>query len=202
MNVRHTIKKGFTLIESVLVVGIFALVMGTIISSVLYFYRTNAHAVEQVYAIESARKGIEYLVRDLREATYADNGAYPFIAIGDHEVFFYSDIDQDQSVERIRYRLVNGVLEKGITNASGNPAVYNDTDELFFVISTNVRNEENSTPIFSYFDVSGTAIVNLNNVTDVIFIKVNLMININPNRLPEDFTLRSSAAIRNLKTNL
>ena len=202
MNVRHTTKKGFTLIESVLVVGIFALVMGTIISSVLYFYRTNAHAVEQVYAIESARKGIEYLVRDLREATYADNGAYPFIAIGDNEVFFYSDIDQDQSVERIRYRLVNGVLEKGITNASGNPAVYNDTDELFFVISTNVRNEENSTPIFSYFDVSGTAIVNLNNVTDVIFIKVNLMININPNRLPEDFTLRSSAAIRNLKTNL
>ena len=196
MNVRHTTKKGFTLIEAVLVV------MGTIISSVLYFYRTNAHAVEQVYAIESARKGIEYLVRDLREATYADNGAYPFIAIGDHEVFFYSDIDQDQSVERIRYRLVNGVLEKGITNASGNPAVYNDTDELFFAISTNVRNEENSTPIFSYFDVSGTAIVNLNNVTDVIFIKVNLMININPNRLPEDFTLRSSAAIRNLKTNL
>ncbi|HEY4502500.1 MAG TPA: prepilin-type N-terminal cleavage/methylation domain-containing protein [Candidatus Paceibacterota bacterium] len=202
MKTQDHAKKGFTLIEMILVVGISSLVLGTIVSSVLYFYRTNAHAVEQVYAIEGARKGIEYLVRDLREATYADDGSYPFIAISDSEVFFYSDVDRDDSVERIRYRLVSGVLEKGVTKAHGNPATYSDVDELFSVISTSVRNEENNVPIFSYFDAGGTAIADFNNVTDVVFISVNLIININPARLPEDFTLRSSATIRNLKTNL
>lgn len=195
-------KRGFTLVETVVVVGVFVLIMGAIMSAILYFYRTNAHTVEQIYAVESARKGIELMVRDLRETAYADHGGYPLVSIDDTEILFYSDVDRDDSVERIRYRIVNGVLEKGVTNATGVPAVYNDADEVFSVVSTDVRNIPEGIDLFSYFDEAGVEVTNFGNVTDVVFVTIELIININPARLPENFTLRSSAALRNLKTNL
>ncbi len=193
---------GFTLIETVVTVGIFALVMLTITSSVLYFYRVNANAIEQAFAINSSRRGIEFTVRDIREITYADNGAYPVMSIGSTTLSFYSDIDRDSSVELVRYFLNGDILQKGVTKATGDPAVYNTLNEVVSVISTDVRNVPNAIPIFRYFDNTGTEVTNFTKVTDVAFVNITLIININPSRLPEDFTLQSSATLRNLKINL
>ncbi len=199
--VKKTIS-GFTLIETVVVVGIFTVVMLTITSSVLYFYRVNSNAIEQAFAINSSRKGVESTVRDIREITYADNGAYPVVSIGSTTISFYSDIDRDSSVELIRYFLNGDILQKGVTNATGDPAVYDTLGEVVSDISTDVRNVPNAIPIFRYFDNTGAEITNFTKVTDVAFVNITLIININPSRLPEDFTLRSSATLRNLKVNL
>jgi len=193
---------GLSLIEMLITLTIFSLIMVTVSSSVLYFYRTNSNALEQSFALSSARKGVELLVRDIREASYSDDGAFPIVSIGVNSMTFYSDTDRDANIERMRYFLEGTTLKKGTLEASGNPPKYNDIDEVIITVSEDVRNGEDGVDVFNYFDNTNKEIKNFNNVTDVAFVSVNLIVNINPTRLPREFTLRSSATIRNLKTNL
>jgi prepilin-type N-terminal cleavage/methylation domain-containing protein len=198
----HNSGSGFTIIETLVVISVFAIIMMAITSSVLYFYRSNTNAVEQAFAVNSARKGIEFMVRDIREAIYSDEGSYPIISFSPNSFYFYSDIDRDNSIERIRYFLENSNLKKGVTDSTGDPPVYLDANENVSVVSDSVRNIEQSSPVFAYFDDKGSEITNFASTTDVAFVMVNLIVNINPNRLPNEFTLRSSATLRNLKINL
>jgi len=195
--------QGFTLIETIVFISVFTLVMIILVSSLLFFYRSNAYSVEQSFAVNSARKGIEFLVRDIREMTYADDGAYPLIDGTNNDISFYSDIDRDNNVERVRYFLENGALKKGVTKSTGTPLSYDLGTEVVSIVSPDVRNEEQSVSIFRYYNDTGGEIFNVGvNITDVAFVTANLIVNINPNRLPNEFTLQSSATLRNVKTNL
>ena len=119
-------KFGFTIIETLIVIAVFILIMIAVASSILYFYKSNTITLEQAYAINSARKGIEFMVRDIREVIYSDEGAYPVISMGANSFYFYSDIDRDNSVERIRYFIDGTDLKKGLTESSGDPPKYPD----------------------------------------------------------------------------
>lgn len=193
---------GFTVIETLVVIGVFTLIMVAISSSILYFYKSNTVTLEQAYAINSARKGIEFMTRDIREMIYSDEGAYPIISIDANSFYFYSDIDRDDSVERVRYFLDGTDLKKGLTEASGDPPEYLDANESISVISDSVRNIEQGISVFKYFDPQAAEITDYSNINDVAFVKINLVVNVNPGRMPDEFTLRSSATLRNLKTNL
>jgi len=193
---------GFTIIETLVVISAFVFIMVAITSSILYFYKSNTITLEQAYAINSARKGIEFMVRDIKEIIYSDEGAYPIISIDANSFYFYSDIDRDSSIERIRYFIDGTDLKKGITDASGDPPQYLDINETISVVSDSSRNIEQGISVFKYFDNQGNEIIDYANISDVAFVKVNLVVNINANRLPDEFTLRSSATLRNLKTNL
>jgi hypothetical protein len=62
-----------------------------------------------------------------------------------------------------------------------------------------VRNVTQTEPVFRYYDTAGNEMTDLSRVTDITFIVIRLVVNINPNRLPNDFVLQSSASLRNLK---
>ena len=190
---------GLTLIEMLVTLAIFMVAIVAISSAVVYFYRTNATTVSQIYSIESARKGAELMVRDIREMAYGDDGAFPLETIETNGMMLYSDVDRDTSVERVRYRLNGLTLERGITNAVS--GTYNDANEHFFIVSENVRNVSETVSLFTYYDSSGTEITDLNDVTSVAYVAINLIVNYNPER-SSNITLRSSASPRNLKTNL
>lgn len=199
---RYKLISGFTIIETLVVIGSFIFVMLAVLMSILYFYKANAITLEQAYAINSARKGIEFMVRDIREAIYSDEGAYPIINIDANSFYFYSDVDRDNSIERIRYFLEGTDLKKGLTESSGNPPVYLDGNENISIVSDSVRNLEQEVFVFNYFDSSGNEITNYEKISDVAFVRISLIVNIKTNHLPDEFTLRSSATLRNLKTNL
>ena len=190
---------GLSFVEMLVAIGVFVIIMLALSSSLLYFYRANSYSIEQSFAVNAARRGVEILVRDLREATFSDEGAYPLVSGDAYSVSFYSDIDRDESVEKVRYFLDGGVLKKGVVNASGDPPSYTGA-EAVSVVSDNVRNETQGVSIFRYYDKNRGEIFNVGlNLTDVVFVTVNLIVNVNPNRLPNEFTLRSSATIRNAK---
>ncbi len=203
MNTPHhmTQKNGFTLIESIIVISISTLAMLAIASSVLFFYRTNANAIEQALALSSARKGVEYMVRDVREATYSEEGSYPIISMSDTELYFYSDTDRDNAVERIHYYLNGTVLMRETVNPTGTPLTYVDGTGELTVVSEDVRNGEDDVPMLEYFDATGTEILDYTRVSDVAIVGVTVIVNINPTRLPEEFTLRSTASLRNVRSN-
>ena len=191
--------RGFTLIETIVVLAIFIIVIGALVSSIRFFYRSNTHALEQSFAINSARIGIERMVKDIREAAFSDEGAYPVISMATSSFSFYSDVDEDIFVEKIRYFLDGTDLNKGITNSSGDPLTYNSDDEVVSLVSDNVRNNAESVDIFSYTDVSGDTMTNMASTTDLRFTTIEVIVNVNPIRLPNNFSLRSSATLRNVR---
>jgi len=195
---RYTTSRGLSIVETLVAVAAGTLVIIGVASLVLSLYRTNAYAVEQAFAINSARRGIERMVRDIREATYSDEGAFPIIEADPYALYFYSDVDRDDNVERIKFYIQNGTLMRDETKASGTPPVYPSNPDSTSAVSDHVRNTFLGESLFRYYDTSGNEVTDLSNVTDIAFVVVRLIVDINPHRLPNNFILQSSASLRNL----
>ena len=97
--------KGFTLIETLVTIAVFALIMGAVSGLIIMVYRTHGYTFQQSVAIGEARKGIETMVKEIREARSGEDDSYPIVIAADKEFIFYSDIDKDGEVERVRYFL-------------------------------------------------------------------------------------------------
>lgn len=190
--------RGLTIIEAVVAVAIVAVIMLAIVGSIIFFYRANRSALEQSFQINNARKGVELLVRDLREATAGDDGSYAVVSVASTSVSFFSDIDSDLTVERISYELSGTTLFRGVLDSSGVPLSYAGAAATS-TVSEYVRNLEESEPIFRYYNTDGIEITNYADFQKVRFVSVSLIVNIEPIRAPEEFTLRSSATLRNLR---
>jgi type II secretory pathway pseudopilin PulG len=191
-------RRGMTLLEALVWVAITSMILLAIVNSVLYFYRANTYAVEQSSAVTSAQRGIDSMIQTMREAAYSSTGAWPVIAMSETSFAFYADVDDDPFIERIRYYLDGNSLVRGVVDPSGDPPVYTNPEALT-VISDNVRNTEQATPMFQYYDLNGDLMADLTKIAEVRFVQATVIVNVNPFRAPNQFTLRSTAAFRNLK---
>jgi len=191
--------QGLTLVEMVVSIAIGTIAVIVLSAFIMSLYRTNMYAVEQSFAVNSARKGVEEMVRDIRESTYSDQGSFPIISANPYTFYFYSDVDRDTNVERIKYYIENGLLKREVTKAVGQPLMYPNSTDAISIVSDHVRNVTQTEPVFRYYDTAGNEMTDLSRVTDIAFIVIRLVVNINPNRLPNDFVLQSSASLRNLK---
>ena len=97
--------RGYTMIEMLVVICVFTLIWGVIAQSILMIYRTHGFAMDQSMAINEARRGVDLMAKEIREATDGENGAYPIELAADKEFVFYSDVDGDGRIERVRYYL-------------------------------------------------------------------------------------------------
>jgi prepilin-type N-terminal cleavage/methylation domain-containing protein len=192
-------ERGFTLVEMLVVIALVVILTGAVFESILAFYRFNGYTIAQAYQIDHARRGIESLVRDLREMTYSDTGTFPLAVKEDTRVGFYSDIDRDNSVEYVEYTLASTTLYKKIYSATGTPPVYSITPESTTTISEYVQNTVQSIPIFVYYTDTGVPAVATTTVTDIRYVEVSVIVNIDMIRDPGQYMLRSSASLRNLK---
>lgn len=193
-------QKGISLIETLVVIGASTVLLVAMMSAIVFFYHTNAYTIEQALAIASARRGVEKAVKHVREAAYSDEGSYPVISMSANSFSFYSDIDQDNSIEKVRIFLDGLQLKEGITNSAGNPPTYTSQPEAITILSDEVRNTAEATNVFKYYASDGTEVTNYADITSIRFIEITLIVNINPSKLPNEFTLRSSATMRNLQS--
>jgi len=97
--------KSFTLVETIVAIFVFSVLLGVLSAIILMLYRTKSYQWEQSLAISEARRGMETMVKEIREAREGENGAYPIEYAGDKEFIFYSDIDNDGKTEKVRYFL-------------------------------------------------------------------------------------------------
>lgn len=197
--------RGFTLIEAIVAIAIFVLVMGVVSEFIYMSYRVKNYTFDQSQAIDEARKGVGTMVKEIRESRMGEDGAYVIEKVDDYEFVFYSDIDKDLSIEKVRYFIDGTSFKKSITEPTvvlllGDlPAQYLPENEKIIVLSQFVRN---SPPIFRYYDGSMNELPAPARKKDTKIMRVYLVINIDPNRPPSDFILESEVQIRNLKTNL
>ncbi len=193
--------RGFTLMETVVVIAIFTIIMTVISSLIVNFYRTNDYAIQQSQAIGNGRQAVNKLVTDLRETTLSDDGNYPLRALGEYSIEFYSDVDLDNSVELIKYSTNNAdQLVKEIYENDGGSYILASTNYVAnYVRNTSYeRDGVVGVNIFTYFDTDGAEVIDLSDLDEVRYIKVELIVNVNPDRQPEEFVLLSSSHLRNL----
>ena len=119
---RISMRAGMTLIEAVVWVSVFASIMFALMMALLSFYHTNHYVLEESSAISSGQRGIDNLVRTLREMSYSSNGAYPIVSIGKNQIAFYSDVTGGGAVEELIYRVQGNSLYEDIVEPMGESA--------------------------------------------------------------------------------
>ncbi|MGD0328728.1 MAG: type II secretion system protein [Minisyncoccia bacterium] len=194
-------RNAFTLIETIVVVAITALIFVTLGSLLTYFYKTNAYTLQQATAVAQARQGVEDAMRYLREASYGSDGSYPIASVATSSITFYANVNNDFVIERVTYILINGTLYRVVAEPSGNPPSYVGATIATSTIATSVINAS-STPMFSYFDNTGALLSTPINISKISSIKTVVVVDVNVNRAPVAFTLSGGATLRNLRNQL
>ena len=192
---------GFTLIETIVAVAMTGIVMATLGVMIQYFYRTNAYALEQNQAVNSARASIENTVRDLREASYGADGSYPISSAATSSVVFYARSPASGTTERLHYYLSGQTLYRGTVDPAGTPLSYSGQTERTTLVIDNIRNDA-STPLFTYYDTSGNQLPDPVNVASVASVRIQALTDVNPDRAPNVYTMLGSATLRNLHAAL
>ena len=128
-------------------------------------------------------------------------GSYPIASAASSSITFYSNEDEDDLIERIRYFLDNDILKKGIIKPSGNPLSYGTSSET---ISEAIHNMlATSTPVFSYYDSNYTgnqqAMSEPIIASDVRIIETRLAVQDDSSKAP--IIIKIQAMPRNLKSN-
>ncbi len=190
--------KGFTLIETLVVVSLTALVGVGLLSMIAYFYRSNAFLLEATSAVDSASRGVRESLTLLRGASYGEDGSYPIVAAATSSVTFYANGDQDDAIERVRLYIANQTLYQGVVNAGGNPPSYTGQPETTSIIATSVKNPL-STPAFRYFNRDGVELTGTVDIAAVRTVQARFDVDINPQRAPNILTIEASATVRNLR---
>lgn len=100
--------RGFTLIETLVALFVFTLLMGSLSGLIVVSFRNYRFLWEQTLAVSEARRGMRVMTKEIREARMGEDGSYPIAKAGDREFVFFSDIDEDEQTEKVRYFLGTG----------------------------------------------------------------------------------------------
>lgn len=199
-------KTGFTLIESMMSVVLLALIMGAVYGFICWGYQTYNFTFQQNQAVRKANFGIEVMVKEIREARGGNDGSYLIEKADDNEIIFYSNVDNDDDTERVRYFLQGNIFKREIINPIGWPIYYPEEEEYknTIVLSEYVRNDV-ADPVFTYYngdwpgDIINNPLSSPDRISETRLVHIYLKVNVDPNSLPNDFELESDAQIRNLK---
>lgn len=192
-------KRGMTLVEALVVVAVTTMVGGTMLMAIRYFYVNNSYVFDAANSVSQARRGLATMLHSVREASYGDDGAYPVGTAATSSVTFYSDVDSDGGVERVKIWRSANTLYRVVTNAGGNPPTYTGQASATSTIATHLRNAT-STPLFKYYDSSGVQLSTTSpDISRIAIIRAYIQVDLNPNRAPQIFTLEGGATLRNLK---
>lgn len=195
--------KGFTLIEAIAAVGIFALLVGSLVAIFLFSWKAKTIIWEQLETQNEGRKIIQDFVNEIRTAAASSVGAYPIDTAQSQQIIFYSDTDKDTYRERIRYFMSSTTLKKGIIKPTGSPPVYNPASEVITDVVHDISNGTSS--IFYYFDgdYTGTEVPMTYpiNIPNVRMVEISLKMDENPQLTPAPLRVESKAMLRSYKDN-
>lgn len=113
--------------------------------------------------------------------------AESFQLAGDYAINIRADIDDNNIWDKIEYYAVSGTLYRRI----------NDGAQEF--IMDGLQNETLATPIFAYYDMDGASLTTdtASRITKTHKVDISLIIDSDPERLPEAYILTNRVTLRN-----
>lgn len=192
---------GFTLLELMMATFVVSILMVGIAALFTYVFQTYSFTFEQSKTLDETRNKLSRIVPELREARTSEDGAYVLQQADDQEIMFYSDVDNDGRIERVRYYLVDTTLYRGVIEPADQPPAYDSSTETTTIISEAVTN--GSEPLFTYYnrdwpaDTTNNPLAPSLRLLQTKLVQIHLRVNTNPNYI-EDFEITTLVAIRNL----
>lgn len=186
--------KGYTFVEMMIAIAIFIMLVALSSEFIVGGFRFTRFESELETAVTDARKAMDVMTKEIRGANSSAQGGYPLHTTNEQEVVFFSDIDDDGEMEKVRYYLAGSNLNKEVTEP-GSLNDYSGTPESS-VIAYYVNNL--SDDVFRYYDedYTQTSLVN-----DIRLIKIILKINVTAGISPDDYIIETDVSLRNLKNN-
>jgi len=196
-------KRGMTLVEAMIAISIASVVMLGITVFFTRMWTSYEYTLELGAASLAASRGVEQVVETVRTARSADDGAYLIESGDDNSFIFYSNVDDDDDTERVRYFFDTGtgLFRIGVTNPNTStvPPTYDPgTDEVVRTVTADVVNNLVSEPVFTYYDDSNTPLTTPVTASDVTLVKVVLYVNPEPEQAPDHLRIQSVVLIRNV----
>ncbi|MEW6408127.1 MAG: type II secretion system protein [Patescibacteria group bacterium] len=196
--------RGLTLVETLTAISIFSIALVAVFTFISQGLKAQNMNIQQIVAQSNARYALKTINTELRGAQYSEEGDYPIAQAENNNLVFYSDIDSDGQIEKLRYFLEGDELKKEKTEPEGEPPKYYDISKKTTVLAKHIK--MNSTPIFKYYEgsyagtePSMTPPINLGKIR---LIHITLIIDVNPNRTPPPLAIETEIVLRNLKDNL
>jgi hypothetical protein len=196
--------KGMSLVEALVAIAIFGIAMEGFALLFVKSWQNNAFIFEEGVTIAAVSRGVSSVVDDLRKVRQSDAGDYPIKSGSDFDLVVFLDIDNDEAVEKVHYFLDGTDLKRGISDPiTGTPTTYPAGDDEVVVIAERIVNAA-SDPVFSYYnkdypgDTANNPLDTPVAIQDVRLIKVHLLMNIDPNKAPDNINIESFAELRNL----
>lgn len=154
---------------------------------------------ENLSAQQELQIALRVMVSEMRPMTQSVNGSYAIESASQNAVIFYSDIDGDGLVDKVRYFLDGDVLKKGVIKPAGSPLGYSGsekiTEEVHYVYAS-------AGNIFSYYNSSYTGVeAPLTfpiDISAVRLIKANVTVDQSPADAASRINFSLSVNIRNL----
>lgn len=195
-------QQGFSLLELLIVLGVFTFIVGGIFSNLSQSQTRYQFEQEVAEVQQSARNAVDIMERDIKlagfpKSTYYDSTlnwtsansnrvAAGFITITATSLGFEADVEEDSIVELVQYRLNNGVLERSAVDkpvGGGTPA------SVWQTLANNV-----TALTFTYLDSTGAV------TTDASMVKrVQIELSMNTTNVdPQNKTKRRTISIQTL----
>lgn len=196
---------GYGMLELVISGFVITVIVSGAATMFVFFIRNYNFSFEEGRILSDAETVVRKMTTEIREARTSEEGAYPLVAANDQEVQFYSDVDNDDEVEKVRYFLDGQDLMRGVVEPQASTPIYDDMTEMTKVVSSFVTND--SEPLFYYYngdwpgDAVNNPLVQADRLLDTRLIQVEIKINTGEGFGVEDFELATEVMMRNLKTN-
>ena len=199
-------RSGFTLIETLISLALVIIVIGGVAGMFTFYVQNYSFSFEQQQSVSSASTSLTTMVREIREARIAENGSWPIEEAADNSFTFYSDVTNDNRVDRVRYFLDGDILKKGVIEPLGVPAAYPPGNEKVSTVATAVYPAGN--PVFLYYngnwpgDTVNNPLPLLSRILETRFVRIYIRIDTELGRGSAAFETYSGVQMRNLKDNL
>jgi hypothetical protein len=145
------------------------------------------------------------MTTEIRSASASGNGSYAIESATTSSFVFYSDINKNGNVERVRYFLGTSTIYKGITQPNGTPATYPTSSEIVLDIIDNIVTSTASTSLFRYYDSSYTgtqsSMASPIDISKIRLIGITFSADIKPSQAPGAEFFSTLVDIRNLRDN-
>ncbi len=168
-------------------------------------FSLNTNLQSSLNAQLDARHLVKVMVAELRKASPSALGTYPIESASSTAVTFYSDVDNNGVIDKVRYYLTGNTIRKSVTVPTGSPLSYNPANEVLSTIINNIVSSS-TLPIFQYYssNYAGTSspLTYPLDIQAVRLVKITVIIDNDPNRSPVPIIVTSSVSMRNLKDNL
>ncbi|BCX15158.1 MAG: hypothetical protein KatS3mg097_050 [Candidatus Parcubacteria bacterium] len=172
-------KQGFTLIETVLVITLLAFIIFNLALIIFNFSNFNVYFSQSLSLDNQVNLLLQSIDKELKSAIQSSNGSYPLDIATSNELAFYTNIDNDSLIERVRYFKASSSLQKGIIKpiATGSGLyIYPTSSEIRNVLVDQLAS--GTEPLFQYYDSN---LQSTNKITSIRLIKFTIYIKENKN---------------------